>query len=97
MIGGMGLARFKYIRHGLSEKLELPEDSLGVTYRLQLIGNTVILTGCRKLLKYKSEEIVVLTKEATISFSGCHLKCVYFFEGTIELCGEISAIGIEKR
>ena len=91
------MASFKNIRHGLSGKLELPEDSLGAAYRLQLIGNTAILCGCRKLLKYKSEEITALTKDATISFLGEHLKCVYFFEGTIEICGEISGIGIEKR
>ena len=91
------MACFRVIRHGLSGKLELPEDSLGAAYRLQLIGNTAILCGCRKLLKYKSEEIVALTKEATISFTGEHLKCVYFFEGTLEIRGEIGGIGITKR
>ena len=91
------MAKFQPVRNKLSGKLELPEDSLGAAYRLQVIGNTAILCGCRKLLKYKSEEIAALTKEATITFSGEHLKCVYFFEGTIEIHGEISGIGIEKR
>lgn len=91
------MAKFQHVRNRLSGKLELPEDSLGAAYRLQLIGGTAILCGCRKLLKYKSEEITALTKEATITFTGEHLKCVYFFEGNIEICGEISGIGIEKR
>lgn len=97
MIGGINLAGFKYIRRGLSQKLELPEDSLGSAYRLQLIGDTVILCGCRKLLKYKSEEIAVLAKDAVLRITGEHLKCLYFFENTIEISGSIQGIGIEKR
>ena len=57
------MAKFKYIRNRLSEKLELPEDAMCHTYRLQVIGSTAILCGCKKMLKYKSEEIVLLTKE----------------------------------
>ncbi len=91
------MAKFQHVRNRLSGKLDLPEDSLGGAYRLQLIGNTAMLCGCRKLLKYKSEEITALTKEATITFMGEHLKCMYFFEGTIEICGEINEIRIEKR
>lgn len=91
------MAKFKHIRHNLSGKLELPEDALGTAYRLQLIGDSAILCGCRKLLKYTSEEVVALTKEAAVSFIGMHLKCVYFFEGTVEICGDIRQIGIEKR
>lgn len=97
MNGGAFLANFKYVRHRLSERLELPEDTLGAAYRLQLIGNCVILSGCRKILKYKSEEIVTLTKDATVTFTGEHLKCLYFFEGTVEICGEFRGIRIEKR
>ena len=91
------MAKFRHVRNTLSGKLELPEDSLGAAYRLLVIGDTAILCGCRQLLKYKSEEITALTKEAAIAFTGEHLKCMYFFEGTIEICGEISGIGIEKR
>lgn len=91
------MASFKYIRHRISEKLELPEDSLSATHRVQIIGSTAILSGCKKLLKYKSEEIVALTKDSVVTFCGEHLKCVYFFEGTVEICGEINNVGFEKR
>ena len=91
------MAKLSYVRRRLSERLELPEDALGSTYRLQVIGDCAILCGCRKLLKYKSEEISALTKEAVITFFGEHLKCVYFFEGTIEVRGEIEGIGILKK
>lgn len=91
------LHKFKYIRHKLSNTLELPEDSLGASCRLQVIGNTAILCGCRKILKYKSEEIVVITKDGTVAFCGERLKCMYFFEETIEICGEISCVRFENR
>lgn len=90
------MSKFKAIRHRLSERLELPEDVLG-SYRLQLFAGHVILSGCRKLLKYNSDEISVLTVDGIISFHGEHLKCRYFFEGTVELSGEIGSVVIEKR
>lgn len=91
------MKKIKRMRGRLSEKLDIPEDTLGECYRLQLIGEHAILSAGRKILKYKSEEIVVLTKEGTVSFYGEHLKCIYFFEGTVEICGEIREIRIDKR
>lgn len=81
----------------LSKTLELPEDSLGNISRLQVIGECAILCGCKKILKYKSEEIAVLTKDGTISFEGEHLKCLYFFEETIEIRGKIHNVRFEKK
>ena len=91
------MANLKLLRHKLSEKLELPEDSIASTYRVQIIGNCAIICGAKKILKYKSEEISILASDATVTFTGSALKCIYFFEGTIEISGEISAIGFEKR
>lgn len=91
------MANFKYVRHKISKGLELPEDALGAVCRLQIIGNCAILCGCRKILKYKSDEIIVLTQEGVTAFCGEHLKCVYFFEGTIEISGNISSVRLEKR
>lgn len=91
------MSNFKFIRHKLSEKLELPEDALGNTFRIQLIGNSAIICGCKKILKYKSEEISVLTSDSVVTFLGTGLKCIYFFEGTIEIKGDIATVGFEKR
>ena len=91
------MANFRFVRHKLSKTLELPEDSLGAAYRLQIIGNCAILCGCRKLLLYKSEEISALTNDGVITFCGEHLKCTYFFEETIEISGEFTGVRIEKR
>lgn len=97
MSGGMKMTRFRYVRHRLSEKLELPEDALGASYRLQMIGDCVLIGGCRKILKYKPDEITAAASGADISVRGEHLKCVYFFEGTIEVRGDIAQIGIAKK
>ncbi|MBQ8836993.1 MAG: YabP/YqfC family sporulation protein [Clostridia bacterium] len=94
--GDDDLPSFKYVRHKLSKTLELPEDSFGTSCRLQIIGNCAILCGCKKILKYKSEEITVLTKDGITVFCGEHLKCIYFFEGTIEISGEIHCVRFEN-
>ena len=86
------MSKFKSLHQSLSMRLSLPEDALHQSYRLQVFSGYAILSGCRKLLKYNSEEIAALTKEGTVRFLGAHLKCKYFFEGTVELCGESTAI-----
>jgi len=91
------MSNLKSVRNKLSRSLEIPEDGLGSASRLQIIGNSAILCGCKRILKYKSEEIVALTKDQSIAFCGEHLKCVYFFEGTLEICGEINAVKMEKK
>ena len=91
------MSRFRYVRHRLSERLELPEDALGTSYRLQLIGECALISGCRKIVKYKPNEITAEASGADISVRGAHLKCVYFFEGTIEVRGDITEIGITKK
>ncbi len=91
------MSKFKYVRQKLSEKLELPEDALSNCARLQIIGNCAILCGCKKILKYKSEEISVLTKDGVVVLCGEHLKCIYFFESTIEICGNINCVRYEKN
>ena len=91
------MAKFRKLRNKLSEKLELPEDALSGAYRIQVIGDCAVLCGCKKLLKYQPDEIIALTGEANISFRGTHLKCAYFYEGTIEVRGDIAEIGMDKR
>lgn len=91
------MSKFRYMRKKLSEKLELPEDMLGNSFRMQIIGACLILCGCKKLLKYKSEEIIALTADTVVTISGNQMKCVYFFEGTIEISGNFSNIAFENR
>ena len=91
------MAKLRRLRSRLSEKLELPEDALSSAYRIQVLGDCAVLCGCKKLLKYQADEIVALVSDAKISFRGTHLKCAYFFEGTIEIRGDIAEIGMEKR
>lgn len=91
------MKKFRLARHILSQTLELPEDAIGSAFRLQIIGNCSILCGCKKLLKYKSEEIIALTKDGTVTFSGEHLKCVYFFDGTLELSGDFNGVRFDIK
>jgi len=91
------MASFRYMRRRLSEKLELPEDSLGSSLRVQIIGNRIIICGGKKLIKYKPEEIAVLCKDEVVTVIGNHLKCMYFYEDTVEIVGEIVTIGFDER
>ena len=91
------MKKFRYIRQKLSQRLELPEDGIGEVLRLQIIGDSAILCNCKKILKYNSEEISVLTKHNIVTFKGEHLKCIYFFEDNIEIRGEICGVELEEK
>lgn len=91
------MSKFGFIRRRIADTLDFPEDAVGKAFRLQIIGSTAILNGCRKILKYKSEEISALTFDGIITFCGEHLKCVCFFGNTLEIKGEIQGVRIEKR
>ena len=97
MIGGVNIASFRKTWRVLSEKLELPEDAFGFAPRVQMFGKRIIVSGCKKLLKYQSDEIVILCSDSVVSIFGEHLKCMYFFEGTVEICGEIFTVCFEDR
>lgn len=96
-MGEKDLSAFKFIKNKLSSKLHLPADSLGRTYRLQIIGENAILCGCKKILKYKAEEISVLTHDAIITFSGEHMKCICFFDDNIEIRGIFKGVSLERK
>ncbi len=91
------MPRFKYIKARLSEKLEIPEDAFSASSRLQIIGNCILVSNCKKILRYRSENIEILTSDSIISICGEHLKCIYFYEGSIEIRGEYSDISFRKR
>ena len=91
------MQKFKVAKSKFLNALELPEDSLGGMFRLQIIGGHAILSGCIKLLQYKSTEIIALTKSGTVTFCGEHLKCVSFFDKTLEICGELNAVRFENK
>ena len=74
-------------------KAELPSDALAGEVRIELRGrNLLFLCGCRRILKYTPELIVLSVKGGTVSVTGERLICTSYHSGTISLEGAISSV-----
>ena len=77
----------------LSVKTSLPSDILSGGFRLEVRGrNSVICFGCRRILKYMPEKIVLASKDFSIGLSGQRLVCTAYHEGAICVEGFIEKI-----
>ncbi len=62
-------------------------------FSLEMFGNTsLVLYGCRRILKYTTEEMILRAKNFDVSVSGENLNCsVYHVQG-VEISGVIEQI-----
>ena len=78
----------------LSVKASLPSDALAGDFRLEIRGrNSVIVCGCKRILKYTPTEIVLSAKDFEVAIMGERLICTAYHDGAI--CVEGYVMGIE--
>ncbi len=93
----MNKKREKEGKRGLIEYLsavsELPADALAGEVRVELRGkNQLFVTGCRRILKYSSELMLLSVKGDILNVSGERLICTSYCGGTVTIDGNIRAI-----
>ena len=77
----------------LSLKAELPSDALAGEVRIELRGrNTFFLGGCRKIVKYSPELVVLGIKGGEVGIFGERLICMSYYEGTVSIEGLIESV-----
>ena len=80
------LARFR-------EGLDLPSEALPGGFSITLSGgNELSVWGCREILKYGDEEIVLALFKASLAIRGRGLLCVAFDAGCVRINGRICAL-----
>ncbi len=79
----------EYIQKNDSDSL-LSRD---LDFSLEMFGNTqLVLYGCRRILKYSSEEMIFSSKKFDVLITGKLLNCaVYHIQG-VEITGNIESI-----
>ena len=81
------------LREFLSVKTELPSDLLCGGFRLEVRGrNQIFLTGCRRILKYSSEEMIMSVKGFSVSVRGERLVCSTYHAGNISIDGFVKSV-----
>ena len=78
----------------LSLKTALPSDALTGNFRLEIRGrNNAIVCGCRRILKYTPEEIILSAKDFNVTIFGQRLVCTAYHEGAV--CVEGYVVGVD--
>lgn len=77
----------------LALKTELPADALTGDFRIELRGrNTLFMQGCRRIVKYSPEEMIMAAKGFEVSIKGQRLICSTYHDGTVTVDGYINSV-----
>ena len=84
-------------RRGLLEmlavKAELPSDALAGEVLVEMRGRqTMLVQGCRRILEYSPERIVIAARGFSVSVVGQRLICSAYYGGTVAVEGLISGV-----
>lgn len=82
----------------LTQKTWLPSDALAGEFRLEIRGrSSVIVCGCRRILKYTPTAIVLLSKEFSVGIVGEKLICTAYHEGAVCIEGFVTGVEFDPE
>ena len=80
----------------LALKTELPADTLSGNFRIEIRGrNTLFMQGCRRIIKYSPEEMIMAAKGFEVSIVGARLVCTTYHDGTVTVDGYIYGVNFD--
>lgn len=75
------------------ERLDIPREALPGGFGLTLSGQSELtVRGCRRILEYSTDLILLLLSGVVLEISGEGLLCRVFTPERITVCGRVSAI-----
>ena len=81
----------------LAVKAELPSDVLGSDFRVELRGrNTLFMQGCKRILKYSPNEMIMSARGFAVIIEGERLVCSTYHGGTVTVEGNILAVRFDQ-
>lgn len=89
-------------RVGIFEYIKKCDDdsllSRNLDFSLEMFGNTqLVLYGCRRILKYTFEEMILEAKNFDVSILGRCLNCCAYHIHGVEISGDIEDIKFIMR
>lgn len=87
------MKRIKELPLELAEKLELPGEIMPGTGSLTITGGRrALIEGCRGLLEYSKERLVLALQRGKISINGADLCIRAMNAGTLVISGRIETV-----
>ena len=77
----------------LAVNAELSSDVLGGDFRIELRGrSTLFMQGCKRILKYSPNEMIMSARGSAVIIEGERLVCSTYHGGTVTVEGNILAV-----
>lgn len=81
------------IRQRFCQALDITPDILPGGSYVEIRGRgNLLIRGCRRILKYSSEEIIIATCRDVFSVRGASLTCISYLAGAIGIEGRIDSV-----
>ncbi len=80
------------LKKRLLQLVDLPEDAFGGTH-IEIVSNSSVkVNGCRRIVDYSSEKVVLSMKEYELTVVGRNLTLSSYGENTASVTGEIISV-----
>lgn len=76
----------------LGSKLDIPPDVVSGIHIEMRGRNNLTVRGCRKILRYTTEEVRLRLHGVTLQITGSRLYCTAYHSGAVEIDGLIDSI-----
>lgn len=73
--------------------LDITSDILPGGSYIEIRGrSSLLIRGCKKILKYSTDEIVIATRKEIFSVRGASLTCISYLAGAIGIEGRVDVL-----
>ncbi len=80
------------LKKRLLQLVDLPEDAFGGTH-IEIVSNSSVkVNGCRRIVDYSSDKVVLSMKEYELTVVGRNLTLSSYGENTASVTGEIISV-----
>ena len=77
----------------IRDSISLPTDAMAGSFAVELRGReTLTLEGCRRIIKYSTEEMILAANDFQVHIAGERLVCTTFHGGSVTVEGRVSGI-----
>ena len=81
----------------ISEKFDIPLDTLSSVPNAQMIGNSMLsIDGCIGIKKYETSEIIIRAKSHILKIVGEELSMLTFSQGRVCIRGKILSYNVDS-